>query len=293
MANSITTMTSFVPILDEVYKKGALTSILDNERMVTFNPNGKAIKIPKISLQGLGAHTRGSSYVAGDVELTFEEKTPNYDRNRKFSVDKMDDIETAGVAFGMVAGEFLRTKVIPEVDAVRLAAYYAAALAASNAATPATLSTGDAVKTALRVGQTALDNNEVPREGRVLFITQGLLDLVKDLALTTSKEILNEFEAIVTVPQSRFYTLVTLYDGTTSGQEAGGYIKTATTGANINFLIIHREAIIQAIKHQAPKYIPAEVNQSGDNDEFAYRIYGINSFLDNKVKGIYGHAQAA
>lgn len=283
-------MTAYVPILDEVYKKGALSAILDNDKMVTFNPNGKAIKIPKISMDGLGSHTRGGSYVSGDVDLTFEEKTPNYDRNRKFSVDRMDDVETAGLAFGMLAGEFLRTKVIPEVDAVRFAAYYAAASGASNVATPASLTTGAAVKSALRAGQTAMDNNEVPREGRVLFITQGLLDLVKDLALTESKDILAEFETIVTVPETRFYSAVTLYDGSTSGQEAGGFIKNASTGVNLNFLIVHRAAIIQAIKHQAPKYIPADVNQNGDNDEFAYRIYGINTYLDNKVKGIYGHA---
>lgn len=294
MANSITTMTSYVPMLDEVYKLGSLTARLDsNEQLVTFNPNGKAIKIPKLSMQGLGAHTRGGNYVSGDVTLTFEEKTPNYDRNRKFSVDAMDDLETAGIAFGALSGEFLRTKVIPEVDAVRFQSYYAAALANSSAATPASLTTGAAVKAALRVAQTSLDDNEVPREGRILYITSTLLGLVKDLALTESKEVLAEFSEVVVVPQSRFYTLITLYDGSTSGQEAGGYIKTASTGADINFLVVHPMSIIQALKHQAPKYIPAEVNQDGDNDVFAYRIYGINTYLDNKVKGIYGHAKAA
>ena len=290
MANSIALFESYVPILDEAYKKGSLSSVLDsNEQLVTFNRQSKKFKVPKMSLDGLANHTRGGNYVAGAVELTFEEKTPNYDRSRKFSVDQMDNLETAEIAFGMIAPEFLRTKVIPEVDAVRFASYYTAAAAASNVATPANLTTGAGVKTALRAGQNAMDNNEVPREGRYLFITQTLLDLVKDLALTESKDILGEFAGIVTVPQTRFYSAVTLYDGVTEGQTAGGYIKNASTGININFLIIHPTAVIQSVKHVAPKYIPADVNQSGDNDEFAYRIYGINSYLDNKVKGIYGH----
>ena len=35
----------------------------------------------------------------------------------------MDNIESAGIAFGRLSGEFLRTKVVPELDAWRLASY--------------------------------------------------------------------------------------------------------------------------------------------------------------------------
>ena len=49
----------------------------------------------------------------------------NYDRGRKFSVDAMDNEETAGLAFGKLASEFIRTKAVPEMDAVRFASYAA------------------------------------------------------------------------------------------------------------------------------------------------------------------------
>lgn len=288
MANSITLMQEYVPILDEVYKEGSLTARLDsNQDLISFN--GKTFHVPKIDMDGLASHTRGGNYVAGDVSLTWETKTPDYDRNRKFSVDAMDDQETAGLAFGALSGEFIRTKVIPEIDAVRFSKYYATALAASNVAT-GTLSTGALVKSALRTATAAMDNAEVPMEGRILYCTTAIKGLIDDLPLTDSRMILDRFSDIVIVPQSRFYTEIVLNDGTTSGQEAGGF---TNDGEAINFLIVHPTALIQGLKHVAPKYIPASVNQSGDNDEFAYRVYGINDKLDNKVKAIYGHALSA
>lgn len=288
MANSITLMQEYVPILDEVYKEGSLTARLDsNEELISFN--GKTFHVPKIDMDGLANHTRGGNYVAGDVSLTWEDKTPDYDRNRKFSVDAMDDQETAGLAFGALSGEFIRTKVVPEIDAVRFAKYYQIAVANSNVAT-GSLTTGALVKTALRTATAAMDNAEVPMEGRILYCTTTIKGLIDDLPLTDSRLILDRFSEIVIVPQSRFYTEITLNDGVTSGQETGGF---ANDGEAINFLIVHPTALIQGLKHVAPKYIPASVNQNGDNDEFAYRVYGINDHLDNKAKAIYGHAVSA
>ena len=52
----------------------------------------------------------------------------NFDRGRMFTVDNMDNAETAGLAFGRLASEFIRTKVAPEVDAFRFASYGAGIL---------------------------------------------------------------------------------------------------------------------------------------------------------------------
>ena len=45
------------------------------------------------------------------------------------------------------------------------------------------------------------------------------------MTLTKSRELLSMFASTVKVPQSRFYTSITLQDGTTGGEEAGGFIK--------------------------------------------------------------------
>ena len=53
--------------------------------------------IPKMSMDGLADYSRSSGYVKGDVSITYETKSCNYDRGRKFSVDAMDNEETAGI----------------------------------------------------------------------------------------------------------------------------------------------------------------------------------------------------
>jgi hypothetical protein len=291
MANSITQGKVYIPMLDEAYKYASLTSVLDSDpSLIRIAENGKDFLVGKISLQGLGTTSRGGNYVGGDVTFAWETITPSYDRNRMFTVDAMDNIETAGLAFGQVAGEFIRTKVAPELDAFRISAY---ASTSSIGGATATLSAGADVLTALGVALTSLDENEVPLNGRYLFITPTLHYLVKNLATTASRELLEGFAGIIDIPQTRFYKGITLADGSTSGQEDGGYTKTTTTGADINFMIIQKDAVVQAIKHLAPKIVSPEANQTGDNWKFGYRIYGIAEVYDNKVKGVYCHQKAA
>ena len=64
----------------------------------------------------------------------------NFDRARLFCVDTMDNEETAGLAFARLASEFIRTRVVPELDAFRLATY--AGTSGISAAAPAELSAG-------------------------------------------------------------------------------------------------------------------------------------------------------
>ena len=122
MANSITTFKKYIDLLDEVYKQQAKTAILDGDNsLVQAGSNTHEIVIPKISMDGLGDYSRNGGYVDGDVTLTNETVAFNYDRGRAFTIDAMDNEETAGVAFGKLASEFIRTKVVPEMDAFRFA----------------------------------------------------------------------------------------------------------------------------------------------------------------------------
>lgn len=239
-----------------------------------------------ISMDGLADYSRNSGYVNGDVTLTNETVKCNFDRGRMFNVDTMDNIETAGVAFGRLSGEFIRTKVVPELDAFRFAAY--ASHAGITSATPANLTTGAAVIEALRKGTTQMDEDEVPYEQRYLYITPTLYGLVQDLDTTKSREVLSRFAKIITVPQTRFYTAIEQLDGTSSGKTKGGYQK-ATAASNINFMIIHKPALIQFTKHLDTKVIEPSVNQDSDGYKFGYRMVGIADVYENKTAGIYCH----
>ena len=89
---------------------------------------------------------------------------------------------------------------------------------------------------------------------------------------------------VVRVPQSRFNTAVTLYDGTSNfgfAPTAGGY--------KINFMIVHPSAVLPVVKHEIVKVFSPDENQSADAWKFQIRVYHDLFVLDQKVKGIYCH----
>jgi len=286
MANIIALFKQYVPLLDEVYKAAALTSVLDGApELAKQGANVNELIIPKISMDGLANYSRNGGYVSGDVTLTNETVTCNFDRGRMFTVDNLDNAESAGIAFGRLASEFIRTKVVPELDAFRIATY--AGISGISTVAGAALSTGDAVVSALRAAVNKFNEDEVPAEQRYLYITPTLYGLVQDLDTTKSKQVLEGLN-VVQMPQSRMYTAITQNDGTSEGQEAGGYAK-AANAKNINFMLIHKAAVIQYQKHIAPKVITPEQNQDADAWKFGYRNVGIADAYENKVAGIYLH----
>jgi len=291
MANAITKFKTYIALLDEVYKRTALTSDLDSDpTLVKAGANANEIIIPKISMDGLADYSRNSGYVKGDVTLTNETVQFNYDRGRKFSVDNMDNEETAGLAFGKLSSEFIRVKVAPEQDAFRFAAY-AGTEGISKVDTGAELSTGNDVLAALIAAQNKMDEDEVSQENRILYITPTLYNLAINVDTTKSKAVLDGFAKIVKVPQSRFYTAIDLKDGTSENELAGGYAKSAA-GKDINFMIIQKSAVIQYPKHTVNKVISPEENQTDDSWLFFYRAYGLADVYENKAAGIYLHHKA-
>ncbi len=342
MANNITLATQFVPILDEVYKNASLTAKLDGaSELVSQGANAGELIIPMLDMQGLGDYSRNDGYVGGDVTLTNETVKCNYDRGRMFNVDNMDNQESANIAFGRLAGEFIRTKVVPELDAFRFASY-AGKAGISKVLEGATLSSGEEVLKAIRAATTQMDEDEVPMEDRHLFITPTLEGMIMDLETYKSKDVLNRFASKTLVPQTRFYTAIELKSGKNS-EAAGGYTKCTKKyakasaadpgaleviassgtvsgnqiklsdvtpvadsgytpqvgdyvvnieGAEINFMIIHKPAVIQFEKHVAPKIISPDVNQTADAYKFGYRNVGIADVYTNKLAGIYLHHKA-
>lgn len=289
MANNIQLAKVYTNLLDEVYQQSALTAVLESDAsLARQGANANEIVIPKISMDGLADYSRNSGYVNGDVSLTWETVQFNYERGRMFNVDAMDNEETQNIAFGRLAGEFIRTKVVPELDAFRFATY--ASTVGAGTAT-GTLATGADVIAALRTATSAMDEAEVPMEDRHLFITPTLLGLVQDMDTTKSRELLSRFASITPVPQTRFYSVIELLDGKTGGEEKGGF-KKADLGVELNFEIIHKPAILQFTKHAVPKIISPEQNQDADAWKYGYRNYGLCDSYENKAAGIYVHKKA-
>jgi hypothetical protein len=291
MAQSIALATVFQPILDEIYKASSLTARMDAPTKPIDFAGASAVKVFKTDVIGLGTYSRSTGYPAGQIVGTWETLTLTQERGREFNIDRMDDEESLGMAFGTLAGEFMRTEVIPEVDAYRFAEY------ASNAdnGTTDTLSAADDVLAAIDAAKLALNIDEVPPDGRLLFISDACHALL-EASLTRSwasegnpdrrLRVLDGMPVIM-VPQGRFSTEITVNAGETV--DAGGF---AATGEDINFMIVHPTAVLQTVKHANLKIFEPDENQDADAYKVQYRLYHDAFVYDNKADGIYVHAEA-
>lgn len=282
MANNIELAAKYVPVLDALYKKTTLTSVLDSPTLPDFS-GGNAIKVMKVATTGLGDYSRADGYAKGNAELTWQTMLMSEDRSAELTVDRMDDEEALGMAFGAIADEFTRVNVGPELDAYRFAKY---AKTANIGSASGALADGASVVAALRAAVTGMDEAEVPAENRILFITPTNFGMIADLDTTKSKEVLNRFSAIIEVPQTRFYSDITM----NSGGASWGYAK-ATDGKELNFLAVAKSAVVQVVKQALPKIFDPDTNQSKDAWLFQYRLYHDAFVYENKVKGIFAHTK--
>ena len=284
MANQITLAKNYISILDEVYKNASVTAdLISDSSMMRAGANVSEVIYPQIEVGGLGDYDRNSGYTSAGVKLQWKTAKFNYDRGAKLEVDVMDNQESMNLAFTRAGAELQRTKVAPEADAFTFATIcdFEGITLKEEA-----LADAAAFLSALIEAKNKMDEDEVPEEGRILYTTPTIMNSVMALDTTKSREILNAFSVKKKVPQSRFYTAIDLLDGKSSGEEAGHYRK-ATDAKDINFMIIHKPAIIKFDKHIASDIIPASLNADADGDILKYRKYGLVDYYKNKAAGFY------
>lgn len=283
-SNAIALAKNYISILDEVYKNASVTADLTSDAsMMRESANVNEVLYPQIEVGGLGDYDRNSGYTSAGVKLGWKTARFNYDRGAKLEVDVMDNQESMNLAFTRAGAELQRTRVAPEADAFTFAT-----ICGFEGITLKEEAFANAVDflSALIEAKNKMDEDEVPEEGRILYTTPTLLNGVMALDTTKSREILSAFTVKKKVPQSRFYTAIDLLDGKSPSEEAGHY-KKAAGAKDVNFMIIHRPAIIKFDKHIASDVIPASLNADADGDILKYRKYGLVDYYKNKAAGFY------
>ena len=291
ISNSIGLASQYLPLLDEIYKAESKSAILDTAQdRVRWSNDTHSFYLFETDMVGLGDYSRNGGFVRGDVTASWRQYTPQWDRGRQFVVDQLDNAESMGLAFGTLAGEFMRTKVIPETDAVRFAQYaqnaYASNKDTESISASATLiaSIDDAVA--------ALDDAEVPYEGRILFLNPTTYKYLKagitrytmngENGIDYNVEMYNDMR-VITVPTGRFNTEITLaqpsaHDG------AGGY---TASGSTINYMIIHPSAILQVNRLAEPRIFSPAVFQEASAWAYDFRQMHGAWVKHQKSNGIY------
>ena len=114
--------------LDRQALEGATSGWTEENVTQAIYNGGNEIKLPKMSLQGLGSYSRDDGYAGGAITYAYETFTLTQERGRRFRIDAdVVDDSGFGLAAANVAAEFQRTQVIPEIDAYRYSKLAAAA----------------------------------------------------------------------------------------------------------------------------------------------------------------------
>lgn len=302
MGNSFSYPNVYKKKLDDVFKAAAVTSILEaNPDAISFaGTEEQEFKVQKIALQGLGTYSKTNGYTDGDIVETWGTYTFGQDRSRKFSIDAVDEIE-AFVKIAKIGAQFTREYVAPEIDAYR----FHKICDLCNVDATANL-TVDNVVAAIDTGIQTLDDAEVPQEGRVMFISNEVSNLLKnsgeffkmrvthDNMVTKINRKISMLDDIplIRVPKARFYSEFTFYDGVTNDgttdQRPGGFVP-ADGATQLNFIIAPINVLLGIIKYIDPKIVDKKYNTTADKWIYALRIYHELFILDNKLTGVYIH----
>lgn len=278
MANNLgNVVEKFTRRLDQVVTIATKTSDLNmnQDLLGEYNGNGK-IDIATIALDGLGNYDRAKGFPAGDIDLTWESYQMQYDRGREFSIDVMDDEERETLVSANAMGIFAREKVVPEVDAIRFARM---ATAAGTTAEVEEVTPETAMKAILDAEEVAEDTGK-PLSEFIFYATSAFVRALRESLpyrigqgeIPNGRFTTFDDMKIVVVPKDRFYTAVELNDGTTGGQEDGGYKKGGEAKA-ISFLLVHPSAVAALQKHEKLRYFSPDVNQEKDAHKWQYRLY--------------------
>ncbi len=289
--NTIELAKAYAPMLAEAFKKDSLTQILEtnSNRALYEGAAADEVKIPILSTDGLGNYSKTNGYPDGSVSLSWETRKLTQDRGRRFNIDTVENMESLGLVVSRLLSDFQRSKVVPEVDAYRFSKI-ALGSATGNRAN-ASITTGANLEKAVNEAGVVLDNEEVPRENRVLFLTPAMLNLLKS---QISRFVLNDENnikrevltydgmAVVAVPENRFYSGITI--------SANGF---SNSGVMLNFMVVHKDSVIPVVKHNPIRLFSPEENQDADAYLLVYRLYHDLFIQPNKQNGIYVHSTTA
>ena len=286
MANTFEYAKIFETNLDKLAIQTLKTGFMDgNSGQVKYN-GGNEIKIPSIALQGLGEYDREKGYTQGSVVLKYQTKTMTQDRGRSFLIDAMDVDETNFVATASnVMGEFQRTRVTPEIDAYRISKLAEIAMGVEEDAQAEYSYTIDnsTIINKIKNGIKIIRENGFDSELVILAnydtttaIEEAVLGKItsgtfSQGGINTKVPFIDDCP-IISVPKARMYSAITLKDGSTGGQEDGGYEK-GSSAKDINFMIVARETPIAVTKQDKMRIFPPEVYQKANAWSLDYRRY--------------------
>lgn len=299
MANTIEKVALIQTTLDKAMIQGAVTGFMEGNVGNLIYKGGDEVKIPMIDMDGLANYNRQSGFVDGDTTLAYQTMKMTQDRGRGFTIDP-NDIDESGVIdlMSQLAGEFQRTKVVPEVDAYRISKVVQLTPSANRTVyTPAAGTILKKMQEDIGAVRDVIGSDEqlvMLVSTPVSTILNTSTELGKKLDVTdfmrgeiTTKVKSLDGVPLLVVPSARMNSRITLLpDG------KGGFAK-AEGAAAINYIILPRGAVIAVSKTDNMRLFDPNTWQKAHAWHMDYRKFHDAWVPENKRAGIRTSLAAA
>jgi hypothetical protein len=292
---SITYTTQYLNYFDEVYKAESKTRLLETPQDALKFMDAHTVAVNKLTVSGNYTYSRTTGYAAGSADNAWSTYNLAMERGLGINYDALD-VNEAKVTAQNILNNYLRTSYFPELDQYRFSRIYSVINGSSVAGTNIVegTPTADTIFNDLDAGIELLDDAEVPRDNRILFISENSYRMMKNsgeifkikVVGQQSRILDRELESydghfIIRVPSSRFNTAFTFGEGSVT-----------STGKAINFMLVHAPAIMAVIKRSVMRIWTPEENLDADAYRVAARTTHGADVYDNKVSGVYIHKRA-
>lgn len=262
--------------------------------------NAQTIKLPRLTLSGYKDHNRSNiGFNAGTITNDWEPKKLAHDRDIEFALDPMDIDETnLVIEIANIQNVFETEQAIPEKDSYRYSKLYSEAKTYSSkgAVIDNTVLTTANILDWFDTQMEKMDDNSVPSEGRILYVTPAVNKLLKNAEGLTRNIDVNSNNGkidrrvyslddvtIVKVPSSRFKTK---YDFT-NGCVAAGDAK------QINMILVHPSCVVSRDKYAYMNvFTPGTDSRTADKYIYQNRYYTDTFLIENKACGIAINAES-
>ena len=290
--------------LDKAIVQKSVTSFMADNSFRQKFVGARTVLVPDVDFSGLGDYDRDGGFTTGAVNVNQESYQLTQDRARSFSIDRedMDETGIAGLA-GQIMGEFVRTKVAPEIDAYTLSKL--ANLAATKEHT-VSLESGETVtENCLKLINSAIEkvSEEVGYDEEIVVFVNPTVysalsntsELTRSLEvgdftrgeLTTKVQKINN-AYIIPVSGARMKTAYTFKDGKTDGETDGGFVP-ASDAEDIGILAMPKKAGMLIKKTDKVRIFTPDRNQQMDAYKFDYRLYYDLLVKKSKENSIYAY----
>ncbi|MCL2575134.1 MAG: capsid protein [Defluviitaleaceae bacterium] len=287
MANFVNYASVFEGELRQKYNRELLTSGLTTENVNFLG--GNTVKIPFLALRGYKNHSRDGGFNRQTVANGNLTKVLAHDRDVEFFVDAMDVDETNQVLAAVNLTNVFETEhAIPETDAYRLSKVHQDFIASGANADNRSLNRENVLEVFDEYMQ-RMDEEEVPQEGRILYVTPAVNKMLAQSAelnrvmnviegdgnIKRNVRMLDEVQVVV-VPTSRMKTAYDFSDG---------FVPVASA-RQINMMLIHPSSVIAVNKHSYIKLWAPGSHTVGDGYLYQNRQYGDLFVIDTRIGGI-------